>query len=189
MDPTLEFDIREVATDTPWALRGSDDNVKAMTPSHYLFAIVLTLPENPEYGQLLFQSIQSDGGSGYEITLLDNDHRPLPSKFQCDPLSLQVVQNYVAGLRTVQHRCLPASADPEAYAALAGDGVGYVRLTLPGSLRMIWLDSIVLEYRTPRDFPPSPPPPPPNRPHLFRLRLPRAPRAILHAPSRPFRED
>jgi hypothetical protein len=175
MDPWLEFDIREVAIDTPWALRGSDDDVKQMTPSHYLFAIVFTLPESPEYGQLLFKSVQLDGGTGYELTLLDENHNPLPSKFQCDPLSLQVVQNYVAGLRTVQHRCLPPSAEPEAYAALAGDGVGYVRLTLPGTLRTIWLDSVVLEFRTPRDFPPSPPPPPPTPPSPPTVPLPSFP--------------
>ena len=163
--PWLELDVR---SGPPATVYGPLGEQKPRTPDYYLFAVWFELPDVDEYAALLFQSPDAGNpnfaagevGSGYELVLRDDHHQVLD--VQCEPLSAQSITAFAPGLRRVQHRCLAPTAEPAAYETLTR--VAYVRLVLPGRLRMIWLDGLTLEWRSPRDFPPSPPPPPPDPP-------------------------
>lgn len=138
-------------------------------PSHsYPFYIEFHLPENPTFGSLLHRSFSGYGGLGYELELRDEGHRLLSE--QCAPQSKQVVAWYTDGLRILQHRCVSPLDSTARLLELAK--ARYVRLTLPGADRQIWLDSVRITFRQFYDFPPFPPPlpPPPPQPHV-----PRAP--------------
>jgi hypothetical protein len=124
---------------------------------YYLFALELTLPSMPAYANLLFAS--SQGGEAdrfYEVTVYDESHNPLDT--QCKPYYEQSVDHYQDGLVHFQYVCLEALATDAEYAALRH--VRFVRLTLTGSYRMLWLDAMRLVLRTLRELEPSPPPSP-----------------------------
>ena len=156
-EPYVDFDIR---------------NTAPTEADYYFFAIEFTLPAEPEYAALLFGSVYEDEGVGYTIVTYDENHNP--TRTQCLPDSEQSVGAYSEGLRTVQHQCLRATADPDEYHTMTK--VRYVRLILDGSYRMIWLDSVRILFRTQRDLPPSPPPLPSTPP------LPPQPMAPPDAP-------
>lgn len=123
---------------------------------HYLFAIEFSLPSTAAYAQLFYESSHEGGGSFYELNVMDESHNPL--EIQCKPHYEQSVDHYQDGLVHVQHVCLEALAEDADYAAM--QHARFLRLTLMGSHRMIWLDSLVVVLRTPRDLDPSPPPSP-----------------------------
>jgi hypothetical protein len=143
MNPWLELDLRRLVSN-------------GQVDGYYFFALDILLPSVEEYGQLLFRSPYENEGRGYTLTLLDSMHNHL--KVNCLPLSEQSVTSYTAGLRRVQHRCLSALAEPAEYHELSR--VRYIKLTLTGTYRIIWLDRIDAVFRTLRDLPPHPPPSP-----------------------------
>jgi hypothetical protein len=134
---------------------------------YYFFALYVMLPSEPEYARLFFQSAQGvseDRGDVtnrfYELEVFDTNHNPLPR--QCKPYHKQQVDFYTEGMAYFQYVCLDALADDEAYTTMRR--VRYVRLTLLGEYRMLWLTGLHVEWRTLEALPPSLPPPPPSPP-------------------------
>ena len=111
----------------------------------------------------------------YTVTVYDETHNPLST--QCKPFYEQVVDHWTAGLDRFQYVCLGASAELATYALMRS--VRYVRITLRGSYRMIWIDNLKVVWRTLRELPPSPPPSPSMPPP------PPLPMAPPDAPSPP----
>ena len=131
--------------------------------THYFFALEITLPPEEEYGRLLFRSAGGTEDIGYEVLTYDQHHNPTEAR--CQTWQDQVVTAHSPAERLVQFVCLPALASEEAYAVMRA--VRYVRLVLPGELRMVWFDALRPVFRTLRDANPSPPPspgPPPAPP-------------------------
>ena len=134
---------------------------------YYFFALYVMLPPEPEYARLFFQTAQGvseDRGDVtnrfYKLEVFDTNHNPLPR--QCKPYHKQSVDFYTEGMAYFQYVCLDALAEDEDYNAMRH--VRYVRLTLLGDYRMIWLTGLRAEWRTIEALPPSLPPPPPSPP-------------------------
>ena len=130
---------------------------------YYFFGFELTLPNHPQLGVLFFQSAQgvsNDRGDVtnryYEVEVLDEYHNPLAT--QCKSYHRQSMDVYVDGLTDFQFVCLEPSAEDAEYEAMRH--VRFVRLTLLGSHRMIWLTNVRILWRTLEELPPSSPPPP-----------------------------
>jgi hypothetical protein len=156
----------EENTRAPWIdidLRGGKPDDR----DYYFFALYITLPHEPEYGSLFFQSgqgVSEDRGDVtnrfYELEVLDINHNPLPR--QCKPYHKQQVDFYTEGMGYFQYVCLGALADDEAYNTMRQ--VRFVRLTLLGNHRTLWITGLHAEWRTVEALPPSLPPPPPSPP-------------------------
>lgn len=148
-DPWLEVDVRhDVPTDR----------------DYYFFAIEFTLPHDAQYGALFFESAYDPSNKYYTVTVMDDVHNPLST--QCKPYFEQSVDHYADGLVYFQYACLNALASDAAYEIMRN--VRYVRLTLTGAYRMIWIENVRLMFRTLQDLPPNAPPspiPPPSPPH------------------------
>lgn len=139
-EPFIEFEINEV-------------------PLHYyFFALEFTLPDNADFGPLLFQGYYETGGRGYQVTV--TDAHKLPLRVGCLPWGEQIVTFWAQGLRKVQHRCAKVLASDEDLEELSK--VRHVRITLPGADRQLWVDRVRIIYRNHEDKPPSPPLPPPS---------------------------
>jgi len=145
---------------------------------YYFFGFELTLPSDPQLGVLFFQSSQgvsSDRGDVtnryYTVEVLDEYHNPLAT--QCKPFHRQSVDVYSDGLVDFQFVCLEPLAEDAEFAAMRD--VRYVRLTLLGSFRMIWLRNVRVIWRSIEALPPSLPPPPDPPP--LNLTAPRPPGA------------
>ena len=146
LEPFLELDLR-----AQWP--GDRD--------YYFFGLDLVLPSAPAHGRLFFES--SQGGSAdrfYEVSVMDEAHNPLPT--QCKPYYEQSVDHHTDGLVYLGFVCLEALATDAEYAAMRH--VRFVRLTLTGAYRMLWLERVRVVLRTLRDAPPSPPPSPTTPP-------------------------
>jgi hypothetical protein len=156
----------EENTRAPWV----ELNLREGLPTdrdYYFFALEVSLPPEPELGSLFFasaQGVSDDRGDVtnrfYELEVFDAHHNPLP--VQCKPYHKQSVDFYTAGMTHFQHVCLDALAPDEAYVAMRH--VRYVRLTLLGEDRMLWLDGVRVTWRTLDALPPASPPPPPPPP-------------------------
>lgn len=147
LNPFLELDLTK---DVP---------ANALDERAYFFAVEFKLPVEQDYARLLFEGAQAYEGvvsRGYELTIRDAHHIPL--RVQCEPWTSQSVQSWTEGLRYVQHRCAKVLATDSDLVELSK--VRYVTFTLPGAMRMIWLEDIVLLWRTIDEFPPRPPPSP-----------------------------
>lgn len=150
----------EENTHEPWLemdLRGD----RPTDRDYYLFGIEFTLPPESEYGALFFDSAQGislDRGDTtnryYTITVLDQYHNPLTT--QCKPFFRQSVDVYADSLAHFQYVCLEALAEDAEYEAMRN--VRYIRLTLNGDYRMIWLHSMRVIWRTLEELPPAGPP-------------------------------
>ena len=150
--PWIELDMRDLY-----------DVIDAPLRDYYFFGMDLTLPSDPELARLFFASAAVEVGKEsaspdtvYTVTVYDEAHNPLAT--QCKPFEKQVVDHYVEGITHFQFVCLEALATDAEYAAMRA--VRYVRLTLRGELRMLWLQGVRVTWRTLRDLPPSPPPDP-----------------------------
>ena len=150
--PWIEIDLRD----------GKPDD-----RDYYFFALYITLPSEPEYGRLFFQSAQGvseDRGDVtnrfYELEVLDINHNPLPR--QCKPYHKQQVDFFTEGMSYFQYVCLSALADDEAFNTMRK--VRFARLTLLGNYRTLWIAGLHAEWRTVEALPPSQPPPPPLPP-------------------------
>ena len=142
MDPTLEINVEDVPVD------------------HYLFTVEFYLPADPVTGSLLFRPFYQSGGTGYTIDLYDGGHGPL--KEGCLPLSEQSVAAYSDGLVYVQHRCASTTASERTLRELSL--ARFVKITLPGMFRQIWIDRVKVVFRRMFEIVPSPPPTP-SLPH------------------------
>lgn len=159
-EPFLEVDMRgDVPTDR----------------DYYFFAIEFVLPDDSEYGALFFESAYDASNRHYSVAVFDELHHPLST--QCKPFFEQSVDHYTDGLVYLQYVCLDALASDAAYAAMRH--VRYVRLTLTGAFRMIWLKNVRVMFRTVQELPPSPPPSPTAPP------APPSPVAPPDQPDRP----
>ena len=135
--PWAEFDVRD---DAP--------------PDHYLFAIEFQLPVE---ARLFFESAEPSGGVGHDLVALDHNHNPLP--VQCKDWNSQAVSAYSDGLRKFQHVCLSAMATDADYEAMRH--VGYLKLTLLGEHRLLWLHDVTVLWRDGSEtLKPTAPPPP-----------------------------
>lgn len=160
--PWLEVDMRDVLEDL-----GEDAPLR----DFYFWGLELQLPDEEQPGELFWKSAQSDEDkdTAYTVTVYDESHNPLPQ--QCKPFYEQVVDHWTAGLDRFQFVCLGASAALESYRVMRT--VRYVRITLRGSYRMVWIQNLKVVWRTldqlppfppPSPSPPSPPPGPPAAP-------------------------
>jgi len=157
--PWLEVDMRNVLEDL-----GEDAPLR----DYYFWGMEVTLPSEEAHGKLFWESAQTsdDVSWAYTVTTYDENHNPLPQ--QCKPFYEQIVDHWTPGLVHFQYVCLGASAALETYALMRT--VRYVRLTLRGAYRMLWLDRIRAVWRAldplppPFPSPPSPPSPPPGPP-------------------------
>ena len=151
---------------TPWIELNLREG-KPADRNYYFFALEVSLPTDSELGKLFFQTAQGvseDRGDVtnrfYKIEVFDVDHNPLVT--QCKPYFEQSVDFYTAGMSYFQYVCLDALAEDDAYVAMRN--VYYVRLTLLGEYRMIWLTGMRVLWRTMDALPPASPPPPPMPP-------------------------
>ena len=141
----------------------------------YLFEVEFKIPANEEYGKLLFHPPDTYSGDvqanrGWTLTVYDEYHHPLATPCQ-DWNFGSTATEHAEGLTKVQHACLPASAPDSDYDELAR--ARFVRVTLIGEYRQLWLDSVNVYFRAivlPVTLPtgdvayrlttaPSPPPP------------------------------
>jgi len=151
---------------------------------YHFFALEVALPAVPELGQLFFQSAQGvseDRGDVtnrfYALEVFDINHNPLAT--QCKPYHKQSVDFYSEGMTHFQYACLDALADDAAFVAMRD--VRFVRLTLLGEHRMLWLMGARAVWRTLEEMPPSLPPPPPEPPTPPQAAAPPDPPATTHA--------
>ena len=131
------------------------------------FALEVALPADPGLAELFFQSAQGaseDRGDVtnrfYKVEVFDHNHNPLPT--QCKPYHKQSVDFYTTGMTHFQYVCLDALADDAAFMTMRD--VAFVRLTLLGAYRMLWLMGTRVLWRTLEELPPHLPPPPPEPP-------------------------
>jgi hypothetical protein len=160
----------EANTERPW-LELDLTNDRIALGDHYLFGLEFSLPANPEFASLFFESSTHQGARAigdvtnkyYAVEVFDAAHNPLPT--QCKPYHRQSIDVYKDGLMAFQYVCLEALATDAEYNALRH--VHYVRFTLLGAYRMLWVEGVRVEWRSLKDLPPSPPPsphPPPAPP-------------------------
>ena len=172
----------------PWLeldFRNFEDNPNA---PRYLFAVVVRLPTQEEYGRLFFHSLYGDvvENRGWELTAYDDHHHIL--NIQCQSWVKARETQYTEGLVDVHHGCLPATAGLDDYLIMSK--ARYLRITLIGEYRQIWIDRVDVIFRTitassgnlpppppsPRRPPslplvPDPPPPPPHATCTFYAKL------------------
>ncbi len=161
-----QCDTTEANTRAPWV----ELNLREGKPTdrdYYFFALEVSLPPEPELGALFFQSSQGvseDRGDVtnrlYEVEVFDINHNPL--RVQCKPHFKQSTDFYTDGMTYFQYVCLEALAEDDAYVAMRD--VRFVRLTLLGEYRMLWLTGLRVEWRSLEALPPTSPPPPPVPP-------------------------
>jgi len=156
----------EENTRAPWVEIDLRDG-KPTDRDYYFFALEVSLPPEPHLGALFFQSSQGvseDRGDVtnrlYEVEVFDINHNPL--RTQCKPHFKQSTDFYADGMTYFQYVCLEALAEDDAYVVMRG--VRFVRLTLLGEYRMLWLAGMRVEWRTLEALPPASPPPPPAPP-------------------------
>jgi hypothetical protein len=154
------------STRAPWVELDLREGRPADRDYHF-FALEVALPADVELGPLFFQSAQGvseDIGDVtnryYELEVFDHNHNPLPT--QCKPYHKQSVDFYTSGMTHFQYVCLDALADDAAFLAMRD--VAFVRLTLLGEHRMLWLMGTRAVWRTLEELPPHYPPPPPEPP-------------------------
>ena len=123
--------------------------------SYYFFAVELELPAEP-YGALLFESDTFDHHRGYRIDIYD-EHRQL-SKVPCMDFGSQSVRIWERGLGHIQHLCASPLLTPDELQELTR--IRYLRMTLVGEYRLLWVKSIRVLWRALTEVPPNVPPPP-----------------------------
>ena len=122
----------------------------------FLHSVKLHLPQTYELASLLFTSNERTGGSGYRIEALRGDGSVAATATD--------TVTFVPDSRELEVLFAPTDDDDTVLRALSD--VGYVRLTLPGDFRQIWLDRVQVVEKAfdLASLSPAPPSPPP-RPH------------------------
>ena len=177
-EPFIEFDFREFEPDFNGRM--------------YLFEVKFKLPSNEEYAKLFFHALDAYGGDvqanrGWRLRVYDNTHTELP--VQCQSWHTGSLSEYTEGLTDLQHACLKPSATDDEYEILST--ARFLRITLIGNYRQIWLDSVEVYFRAivtivddmaVATLAPSPPPP---QTRLFASPPPATP----DAPAEPISSD
>ena len=115
----------------------------------YLFAVHFKIPADEQLGSLLFHPPEVYGGDaqanrGWELTAYGASHNPLP--VQCQDWNVgSNVAEHSEGLTHVVHACLPATATDSDYDAMSK--ARFLRITLIGEFRQIWLDTVDVYFR------------------------------------------
>ena len=125
----------------------------------YLFALHFRLPVHDEYGPLFFHSLTGDvvENRGWRVDVYDKYHELLT--VQC--LSWDAGSNvaeHTDGLRDVTHHCLPPTAEDSDYKEMSR--ARFIRITLIGEYRQVWLDKVDVFFRHIVESGPLPPPSP-----------------------------
>jgi len=122
----------------------------------FLHSVKLHLPQAYELASLFFTSNERIGGSGYRIEALRGDGSVAAT-------ATDIVDG-VPDSRELEVLFAPTDDDDATLRALSD--VGYVRITLPGDFRQIWLQraQVVEKKLDLASLSPAPPSPPP-RPH------------------------
>ena len=122
----------------------------------FLHSVKLHLPQTYELASLLFRSNERTGGSGYRVEALRGDGSVAATATD--------TVTFVPDSRELEVLFAPTDDDDTVLRALSD--VGYVRLTLPGDFRQIWLDRVQVVEKAfdLASLSPAPPSPPP-RPH------------------------
>jgi hypothetical protein len=141
----------------------------------FFFAIRFRIPPQEEYGRLLFHPLEAYGGDqqanrGWRLEVFDANHHKLSTQCQ-DWNYASSVTEWSLGLTDITHRCLNGLASDADFNDLAK--TRYVRITLIGEYRQLWVDTIDVFFRAIVDVDaqgntvvlgaPTPPPPPPPR--------------------------
>ena len=147
----------------------------------YLFMVHLKIPEEEEYGKLLFHPLEMYGGDtvenrGWRLEVFDDHHHPM-ERSCIDWNYGSSATEHAEGLTDVQHHCLSATAENEDYEVMSK--VRFLRITLIGQYRQLWLNEVNVYFRAIADLGSdgdyvvanAPPPPPPT------LTLPNTPPA------------
>jgi hypothetical protein len=146
----------------------------------YLFAVHFKLPVQEDFGRLFFHPDPLYGGDtqanrGWKLTAYDESHHEL--SVQCQDWNYgSNAAEHIEGLTDVTHACLSPLATDHDYEILSG--ARYLRITLIGQWRQIWLDDVQIYFRRLPQAAPHPPPPPPAN-------LPRPPLGPEQPPSPP----
>ena len=135
--PSLELDFHDYEVPT---------NGRA-----YLYEVNFHLPALHERGELFFGNQSS--GRGWTLTVYDGDRNELST--QCQDWSDTPIVAYYTGLHSVRHPCLGSSATESDYEVLAQ--ARYLRLTLVGDYRQIWLESVDVYFKDMIERVPAPP--------------------------------
>lgn len=134
----------------------------------YLFAVHFKIPPQEEYGRLLFHPDPFYGGDvqanrGWRLTAFDESRVELPKQCQDWNYGANAVE-HVEGLRDVTHACLSPLAVDADYEVMSR--ARFLRITLIGQWRQLWVDELRVVFRSLPQSAPLPPPRPPS--HLPR---------------------
>jgi hypothetical protein len=139
----------------------------------YFFLVSLRLPPEEEYARLMFHPLAMYGGDvvenrGWRLRVYDDHHHDLP--VQCQDWNYGAsATEYTEGLVDLHHLCLKPTADDNDYSVLSK--ARFLRITLIGNYRQLWVDSVKVYFRAITDLKPgtndtyviaSAPPPPPT---------------------------
>ena len=145
----------------------------------YLFLVHFKLPPQEEYARLLFHPLDAYGGDvqanrGWRLTVYDDYHHELP--VQCQDWNYgSSATEYTEGLTDLHHLCLKPTAIDEEYEVLSK--ARFLRITLIGEYRQVWVDQIDVYFRAITDVGP-------NNEYVVR-EAPTPPPSPLPAPSVP----
>jgi len=112
----------------------------------YPHLLVMHIPPNEEYGTLVFHALGDDvqANRGWRVELFDGNH----TKIEVPVLEWNIganVAEHSEGLSTVQHALFGGITSDATYEAASR--ARFVRVTLIGQLRQLWLDNIELFIR------------------------------------------
>ena len=112
----------------------------------YPHLLVFKIPPIEEYAKLLFHSLNNDVAEnrGWKVTLYNSSHGLIDVPVQDYNIGSNVAE-HSEGLTTVQHALFGAITSDATYASASR--ARFMRVTLLGDLRQIWLDSIQLYVR------------------------------------------
>ena len=146
----------------------------------YLFAVHFRTPPQEEYARLFFHPADAYGGDtqerrGWTLTAFDDHKNELSVQCQAWNEGASATE-WVDGLEDVTHRCLPALAEDGDYEEMSK--ARYLRITMIGEYRQLWVDHVDVYFRAIADInidgsykllgAPTPPPfavpPPPGSP-------------------------
>lgn len=154
LDGARHCDTTEANTREPFLELDFHDYAPDFNGRMYLFMMHFRLPAEEEYGKLFFHPLEAYGGDtvenrGWHIEVFDDHHHPL--SVQCQDWNYgSSATEYTDGLVDVQHHCLQPTATDAEYESMAK--VRFLKLTLIGSYRQIWLDEVNVYFRAITDL-------------------------------------
>lgn len=133
----------------PWLELDFEDYRPYLAGRMYLFAVRFSIPSSDEFKRLLFHPSTTYGGDvqanrGWELQAYDALHNELSVKCQDWNIGSNAAE-YTEGLTQVTHVCLPQTASDSDYDVLSR--ARFLRLTLIGEYRQIWVDKIDVYFR------------------------------------------